>query len=107
MTLMQKIFTVILASMISLISVAQMPGCGAPGRGGFGGGQRMNIGHFYGKVVDSKTSKGVDAASVQLTLSRYDTATKKTRDSIVSGMLTRPNGDFTLENLPVFGNCKP
>ena len=33
-----------------------------PGAGNRGGGQNMNMGHFYGKVVDSTTNKGIDAA---------------------------------------------
>ena len=30
------------------------------------GGRNMNIGHFYGKVVDAKTGKGLEAVSIQL-----------------------------------------
>ena len=104
---MSKIFTLFCLSFISIMAVAQMPGGGA-GRGagaGFGG-QRMNIGHFYGKVVDAKTSRGVEAASVQLLMSRFDSAAGKSKDSIVAGMLTKPNGDFSLENLPVMGNYR-
>jgi outer membrane receptor protein involved in Fe transport len=107
---MLKIFTFFLCSVVSVVSFAQMPGGGGgmgrgPGGGGFGG-QRMNIGHFYGKVVDAKTSKGVDAASVQLIISRFDSSVGRPKDSIISGMLTRPNGDFSLENLPVMGNYR-
>src|SRR5688500_9262223 len=106
---MCKIFTVFLCSFLSVISFAQMPGGGGGmgrGPGGGFGGQGMNIGHFYGKVVDAKTSKGVDAASVQLIISRFDRTTGKSKDSIISGMLTKPNGDFSLENLPVMGNFR-
>jgi outer membrane receptor protein involved in Fe transport len=49
-------------------------------------------GRFYGKIVDVN-GKGVEAASVQLFI--------KGTDSLVGGMLTKPNGDFSLENLPV------
>jgi hypothetical protein len=37
----------------------------------------MNMGRFYGKIVDSKTNKPVDAASGQLVQSKFDTVTKK------------------------------
>lgn len=71
-----------------------------------GGGQGMNIGRFYGKVVDGQTNKPVDAASVQLVQSRFDSATKKRVDKIVSGQLTTSNGNFSLESLPVMGQFR-
>ena len=52
---------------ISLIATAQQPG-------GFnrpGGNQNMNIGHLYGKVIDSKTNKGIAGATVQLIGTRF------------------------------------
>ncbi|HMH21286.1 MAG TPA: outer membrane beta-barrel protein [Puia sp.] len=88
---------------------AQMPGSGGGGRqgGGFGGnGQAANIGHFYGKVVDVKTDKGMDGVSVQLIQSKFDTVTRKRRDTVVGGMITGRKGDFSLENLPIFGNYR-
>jgi outer membrane receptor protein involved in Fe transport len=83
---------------------AQIPGA-APGAGR-PGGQQMNIGHFYGRIVDRTTNKGLDAASVQLIQNKFDTASKKRVDAVVGGMLTGRNGDFSLENLPVFGQFK-
>jgi outer membrane receptor protein involved in Fe transport len=83
---------------------SQYPGGGAPA--GRTGGQQMNIGHFYGRIIDSKTNKGIEAASVQLIQSKFDTVTKARRDTIISGMLTTKNGDFSLENLPLFGNFR-
>ena len=48
--------------LLSSVAVkAQMPG----GRGQMGG-QNMNMGHFYGKIVDSVNGKPLDAISVQL-----------------------------------------
>lgn len=86
--------------------IAQIPG-GMPGGGRPGGGGGVpNIGHFYGRILDAKTNKGVEAASVQLIQTKMDPATKKTKDTIVSGMLTRGNGDFSLENLPIFGQFR-
>jgi uncharacterized protein (UPF0212 family) len=35
-----------------------------------------------------------------------DSATKKRKDVVVSGQLTKGNGDFSLENLPVMGQFK-
>ena len=61
------------------------------------------MGHFYGKVLDTKTDKPVEAATVQLTGGRFDTSTKKMKTAILKTVLTENNGDFSLDNLPVFG----
>jgi len=85
---------------------AQFPGAqGGGGRPG-GGGQQMNIGHFYGRIIDKATNKGLDAASVQLIGNKFDTAQKKRVEAVIGGMLTGRNGDFSLENLPIFGQYK-
>ncbi|MFL5744932.1 MAG: TonB-dependent receptor domain-containing protein [Niastella sp.] len=89
------------------ITQAQYPGGGGAGRGqGRPGGQQMNIGHLYGRIIDKATNKGLDAASVQLIQNKFDTVTKKRVDVVIGGMLTSRNGDFSLENLPVFGQFK-
>ena len=80
-------------------AAAQFPAGGVPGRGT--GGQNMNVGHFYGKVIDAATNKPIDAASIQLIQNKFDTATKQKKDVVVSGMLTSRKGEFSLENLPI------
>lgn len=62
-----------------------------------------NNGHFFGKIVDAKTNKGLNAATVLLIDSRKD-STGKTRDVPVATVLTESNGDFNLEQLPARGN---
>lgn len=52
---------------------------------------------LFGKVLDPNTGKGLEAASVQL----YNA-----QDSLVDGMLTKPNGDFSLGNLKSAGRYK-
>ena len=74
-------------------------------RGGFAGKQ-MNVGHFYGRVIDVKSKKGIEFASVQLTQNRVDSLTQQPKDFVVAGQLTRANGDFSLENLMVLGEYK-
>jgi outer membrane receptor protein involved in Fe transport len=81
--------------------LAQMPG---GGQGRMGG--NMNVGHFYGKIIDSATNKAVEAASVQLIQNKLDTVTKKRKDVVVNGMLTSKNGEFSLENLAVMATYK-
>ena len=101
---MRKIYFLIAIIVSGLSLSAQFPAGGRQG-GGFGGAN-TNIGHFYGKLVDGKTNKGVDAASVQLLMSKMDTVSKKRKDTVLAGMLTRSNGEFSLENLPLFGSYR-
>ena len=97
---------------ISLLSVfyflffgcyAQFPGGGARNGQGL---RQMNVGHFYGKVIDEKTGKPIEFAVVQLMQNRLDSATRAMKESMVSGELTKTNGDFSLENLPILGEFK-
>ncbi len=78
----------------------------AQAQNGRPGGGQMNIGRFYGKIVDAKTNKPIDAASVQLYQNRMDTATKTRKEVLVNGQLTQANGDFSLEGLSPMGNYK-
>lgn len=95
-------FSVLLASIvISYVSIAQPTGGGRPGNGG----QQM-AGTMYGKIVDGINSKPIGYASVQLLQNKFDSATKKRKDVVIGGMLTESNGDFRLENVPVFGQLK-
>lgn len=70
------------------------------------GGQNMNMGHFYGKILDSVSNKPLEAASVQLIQNKFDSATKKRKDVVVGGMLTTKKGEFSIENLPIMATYK-
>lgn len=99
----KRFFTLIILVIIYQFVVAQMPS-GGRGRN-FAGGQ-MNIGHFYGKIIDSKTNKGVEGITIQLRGNKFDTTTKKMKEAILKTVITEANGDFSLEGLMVFGNFK-
>lgn len=71
--------------------------------GGAGGGQQMNIGRFYGKVVD-ENNKGVAYATVELYGMQFDTVTKTMKERQITGQITEENGDFSLEKLPIVGD---
>ena len=87
--------------LISIGLYAQMP----QGRTqGAARGQNFNLGHLYGKVVDSKTGKGIDGASLQLIGNRYDSATGSMIPSTLKATITNSKGEFDLDNLPVRGN---
>ncbi|MFZ9694959.1 MAG: outer membrane beta-barrel protein, partial [Chitinophagaceae bacterium] len=63
-------------------------------------------GSFYGKIVEATSGKGIEFASVQLLQSKMDSVTRKRKDVVISGMITRSNGEFRMENIPVFGQYK-
>ena len=99
---MRKALFVVTTLFLFQLSYSQAPGGTRPG--GRQGAQQMNIGRFYGKVVDSKTNRGMEAVSVQLIQSRFDTVSKKHKDSVIAGMFTPKSGNFSFENLPIFAS---
>ena len=101
---MRKLFSLLFCVALVNFGFSQMPG-GRPGGPG-GGGANMNMGRFYGKIVDAKTNKPIEAVSIQLISAKFDTVLKKRRDTVISGMLTTKAGNFSLENLPLFGQFR-
>jgi len=99
-----KLFLIWLLTLSVSATYAQMPGGG--GNRGQMGGQNMNLGHFYGKILDSLSNKPLEAVSVQLIQNKFDTATKKRKDVVVGGMLTDKKGEFSLENLNIMAQYK-
>lgn len=94
-----SLFTTLFLS-VAFLSSAQQPG-GANRMGG-----QPITGRLYGKVVEARSGKAVEYASVQLLQNRMDTVTKKRAEMVIGGMLTQSNGDFSIENVPVFGPLK-
>jgi outer membrane receptor protein involved in Fe transport len=68
--------------------------------------RQIKYGHIYGKVVDAKTNKGVEAVSVQVYILRNNNVSGKSSDSLIGGMLSRPNGDFNFENIPLIDTLR-
>lgn len=87
----------ILLCLLALVFKAQPPGAG-------GGNKDMMKamkdirGRVYGKVLDAKTKKPVEFASVVVLW--YN------KDSIMGGSLSEENGDFNIENLPPMGGFR-
>lgn len=98
---MRNIAGLLVVTLLTFTTSAQMPG--APSNRP-AGAQQMT-GRFYGRVVDA-ANKGIEAASVTLVTDRMDSVTKKPKETIVGGMLTTSNGDFSIENVPVMGRYK-
>jgi outer membrane receptor protein involved in Fe transport len=94
---MRKLISTLSLVFLSFMLFAQPNmGGGRPGAGG-----QMPTGRFYGKVVEAKSGKPIEYASIQLLQTRMDTVTKTRKEVVVAGMLTKANGDFSLENIPV------
>jgi ferric enterobactin receptor len=94
---MQRIylFFLLVASLLPDITAHAQGGLGMPGSGG--GRQMPKMGKMYGKVVDSKTGKPVDVASVALLQK------KGAKMELVKAGLTEANGEFSLDELPMMG----
>ena len=101
-----KFITFTLTLFVTTFALSQNPQMG--NRGGIPGmtGGKMPNGRFYGKIVDAKTGKALEFASIELTQNKFDSVSKKRKEVVVSGMLTKANGDFSLENVPAFGPLK-
>lgn len=67
-----------------------------------GTSDQMNIGRFYGRVVD-ENGKGVGYAAVSLYRMQFDTVTRTQQEMLITGQITDEHGDFSLEKLPVMG----
>ena len=96
---MKYIYILVSFLFIEITGFAQMPAGARPGGG------NMNLGHFYGKMVDAN-KKGIEGITLQIKGSKFDPITKKSTESILGTTLTAPNGDFSFENLPLMGNFK-
>lgn len=73
------------------------------GGGGTGNGPAaMNNGRFYGKIVD-ENGKGLGSATVRLFGKQFDKDTKTMKEGLITGQLTKSNGDFDLEKVPIYG----
>lgn len=101
---MKKLFAIFLFSFLNLFIYGQNWGNGGGGGNWKEMSDRMKVGQFYGKIVDTTTSKAVEYASVQLIGSVFDTVSKSMKSGvIVAGQLTQENGEFRLEKINVMG----
>lgn len=98
---MRKLLLATLILIITLQVKAQFPGA-ASGKAQQGA---MNIGHIYGKIVDS-AGKPIADASVVLLQNKFDTATKKKKEVLLKAMNATAKGEFNFEDLPMFGPLK-
>jgi ferric enterobactin receptor len=64
-----------------------------------------NSGHLYGKIT-AADGKPVEGASVLLLHQELDSTTKKMKMLLLSGVITKNNGDFNFTGVPVIGKLQ-
>ncbi|NIM34356.1 MAG: TonB-dependent receptor [Hydrotalea flava] len=96
--MMKQLLIFIIAVTLSFSGFSQMPGMGKAQAA-------ANIGHIYGRVLDS-AGKTIHDATVLLLHTRMDAATKKMKEVLFKGITTKANGDFSFEELPIIGTLK-
>lgn len=96
-------FILLLLSAAICFSVSAQPPAGFQGKRT--GNMPANVGHIYGKIVDA-SNKPISGASVIVLQNRFDTVSKKKKEILVKGSTSEGNGEFSLEELPVFGELK-
>src|ERR1043166_3397759 len=92
---MKRIAAFVFGITCALTSMAQFPGAGGAGK------SVPNIGHVYGKIVDS-LGKPIADATVIILQNKFDSVAKKRKDVLLKGLSTKPNGEFSFEELPLF-----
>jgi ferric enterobactin receptor len=100
---MKKILLLIVVIIITANLYAQVPQGIPPNNTGMQAPR--NIGHVYGKLID-EDGKPVNGASVLMMGTKMDTSTKKMKQVLISGMITKNNGDFDFVELPVMGKLQ-
>lgn len=100
---MRHIIILLSSLLITYYTSAQVPSGGGNRNAG---GRPQMTGAFYGKLIEAKSMKPIEYASVQLLQNKFDSATKKRKEVAIAGMITKANGEFRLENIPAFGQFK-
>ena len=93
---MRKLLTFITLVLVSFNLMAQMPG-------NMPGAMPSNMGHVYGKLTGAD-GKPVAGASAMIMHKQFDSASKKTKEVFLKAMITKANGEFNFEELPLTGN---
>ena len=97
---MKKFLLAVAAVILSVAVFAQFPG--APG----GNAKSIpNMGHVFGKIVDS-LGKPLSDVSIVLLQNKFDSVTKKKKDVLLKSYITKANGEFSFEELPMFPPLK-
>ena len=97
---MKKLISLFLIASLSYTANAQQPG-GMPGNRSAAMSAVANAGHAFGKIVDAD-GKPIGGASVIILKNQLDTVSKKRKDILLKGTASENNGEFSVEDLPLF-----
>ncbi|MEO6730799.1 MAG: outer membrane beta-barrel protein [Ferruginibacter sp.] len=98
---MKKLLSILTLLVFTTVLNAQMPQGTTPGAKPV----VPNVGRVYGKILDADGKPLMDA-SVMIMQKKFDTASKKTKEVLLKGMITKANGDFDFDQLPVMGSLQ-
>ena len=99
---MKKLLILSVITILTLSLTAQMPQMGGNNKNA----QAIpNMGHIYGKVMDTSGNPIADV-SVMLLQNKFDTVTKKRKEVLIGGLTTKANGEFSFNDLPIMGTLK-
>lgn len=98
---MKQLFLFLFAVLTVFTVNAQFPGM----PGGANAKAIPNMGHVFGKIVDT-AGKPIADVSVVLLQNKYDSVAKKKKDVLLKAFVTKANGEFNFEELPMFGMLK-
>lgn len=96
-----KIFMLVYLLTLTNPVLAQMPGMGTRT-----GGQNMEMGQLYGKIVSADGGKPIEGASAQLLQSKFDSIAKKRKELIIRTVISDKKGDFVFDNLHIMAQYK-
>lgn len=91
-----KIFAAVILILFATAARSQFPM-----QGGMMQGKNMNAGRFYGRVLDAKTNKGIEFATVQLFTEKKDSVTQTMKPSLAGGQITDGKGNFSIDKLNI------
>lgn len=97
---MKNVFLALILLFTASLTQAQFP---AMGNGK--AQQAPNMANVYGKITDS-AGRPLGDVSVMLLQNKFDTVTKKRKEVLLKGMVTKTNGEFSFAELPMFGTLK-
>lgn len=101
---MKRLLFLLNIILVATVAIAQQgnPPAGMPGGAMFPGSM---TGQVYGKIVDAD-GKPVADVSVMVMGTVPDTLTKKMKDVLLTGGVTKANGDFRFSDIPLRGALK-
>lgn len=95
---MKKILCIFLFAILSTVLQAQVEPVEIPSDAS---PRPSRSARLFGKVVDNESNKGIASVTVEVFMKKVMAATDAGYDSLIAGMLTQPNGEYSFRELPI------